>query len=227
MHRSSESIGTIAAALAKAQAELTNPEKSLGCDHPLPLPARERPDVPLRTAFQRARHRPQEPWPARNRDRSRPRRSIKTPASSGSPPCWPIRPASGCRRNGRCVRSPTRPRRSGWVRRSPMRAAMPCSRWWASPAKMISMRRISAPYPKQRSSSRSDPIIAANRTATLRLPSGCRGMAASPPCTLHLPFSRPNSRPSFGSAWSHSSLPSIRPMMRPPGRIGIFLPRTR
>jgi hypothetical protein len=29
MHRSSESIGTIAAALAKAQAELTNPEKSL------------------------------------------------------------------------------------------------------------------------------------------------------------------------------------------------------
>src|SRR6516164_10849825 len=29
MHRSSESIGTIAAALAKAQTELTNPEKSL------------------------------------------------------------------------------------------------------------------------------------------------------------------------------------------------------
>ena len=29
MHSSSESIGTIAAALAKAQAELTNPEKSL------------------------------------------------------------------------------------------------------------------------------------------------------------------------------------------------------
>jgi hypothetical protein len=29
MHRSSESIGTLAAALAKAQAELTNPEKSL------------------------------------------------------------------------------------------------------------------------------------------------------------------------------------------------------
>src|ERR1700745_3006148 len=29
MHRSSETIGAIAAALAKAQAELTNPEKSL------------------------------------------------------------------------------------------------------------------------------------------------------------------------------------------------------
>jgi len=29
MHRSSESIANLAAALAKAQAELTNPEKSL------------------------------------------------------------------------------------------------------------------------------------------------------------------------------------------------------
>jgi hypothetical protein len=29
MHRSSETIGTIAAALAKAQAQLVNPEKSL------------------------------------------------------------------------------------------------------------------------------------------------------------------------------------------------------
>ena len=29
MHRSSETIGAIAAALAKAQSELTNPEKSL------------------------------------------------------------------------------------------------------------------------------------------------------------------------------------------------------
>ena len=29
MHRSSESIGAIAAALAKAQLEITNPEKSL------------------------------------------------------------------------------------------------------------------------------------------------------------------------------------------------------
>ena len=227
MHRSSESIGTIAAALAKAQAELTNPEKSLVATIRSPFPRENDRTFPLRTAFERARHRPQEPWPVRNRRPSRPRRSIKTRGSSGSRPCLPIRRANGCRRNGRCVQSPIRPRRSGWARRSPMRDAMPCSRWWGLPGKMISMRRISAPYPKQRSSSRFDPIIAANRTATLREPSGCRGMAASPPCTLHLPFSRPNSRPSFGSAWSHSSLPSIRPMMRPPGLIGIFLPRTR
>jgi hypothetical protein len=38
MHRSSESIGTIAAALAKAQAELTNPEKSLVATVRSPFP---------------------------------------------------------------------------------------------------------------------------------------------------------------------------------------------
>jgi hypothetical protein len=38
MHRSSESIGTIAAALAKAQAELTNPEKSLVATIRSPIP---------------------------------------------------------------------------------------------------------------------------------------------------------------------------------------------
>jgi hypothetical protein len=38
MHRSSESLGTIAAALAKAQAELTNPEKSLTATIRSPFP---------------------------------------------------------------------------------------------------------------------------------------------------------------------------------------------
>src|SRR5580700_11271203 len=38
MHRSSESIGAIAAALAKAQAELTNPEKSLTATIRSPFP---------------------------------------------------------------------------------------------------------------------------------------------------------------------------------------------
>ena len=38
MHQSSESIGTIAAALAKAQAELTNPEKSLTATIRSPFP---------------------------------------------------------------------------------------------------------------------------------------------------------------------------------------------
>ena len=39
MHHSSETIGTIAAALAKAQAELTNPEKVADRHHPLAVPA--------------------------------------------------------------------------------------------------------------------------------------------------------------------------------------------
>src|SRR5271166_3993745 len=38
MHRSSETIGAIAAALAKAQAELTNPEKSLSATIRSPFP---------------------------------------------------------------------------------------------------------------------------------------------------------------------------------------------
>src|SRR5262249_18465836 len=41
MHRSGESIGTIAAALAKAQAELTNPEKSLVATIRSPFPREE------------------------------------------------------------------------------------------------------------------------------------------------------------------------------------------
>jgi hypothetical protein len=57
MQRSSESIGSIAAALAKAQAELTNPEKSLiatiRASHP-----REN-DQTFRYAAKRPRHRAQ------------------------------------------------------------------------------------------------------------------------------------------------------------------------
>src|SRR5689334_8366216 len=41
MHRSSETIGAIAAALAKAQAELTNPEKSLTAILRSPFPREE------------------------------------------------------------------------------------------------------------------------------------------------------------------------------------------
>ena len=60
MHRSSESIGAIAAALAKAQAELTNPEKSLSATHPVAVPQGGRPDLPLRLTRKRPGHHPQE-----------------------------------------------------------------------------------------------------------------------------------------------------------------------
>ena len=54
MQRSSETIGAIAAALAKAQAELTNPEKSLTATIRSPFPRRGRPQLPLCLARQRA-----------------------------------------------------------------------------------------------------------------------------------------------------------------------------
>ena len=50
MQRSSETIGAIAGALAKAQIELTNPEKVADRDHPLAVPAGRRPDLSLRLA---------------------------------------------------------------------------------------------------------------------------------------------------------------------------------
>ena len=76
MHRSSESIGTIAAALAKAQMELTNPEKSLigAIGSPFRDEQRTFRYAPL---VQRSRHCAQEPRPARDRDGSNHEPSIR------------------------------------------------------------------------------------------------------------------------------------------------------
>jgi hypothetical protein len=60
MQRSSESIACLAAALAKAQAELTNPEN----DDQAEWPRRGRTVVPLCPTVERARHRPQDLRPA-------------------------------------------------------------------------------------------------------------------------------------------------------------------
>ena len=49
MQRSSETIGALAGALAKAQAELTNPAKVADGDHPGPVPAGGRQDLSLRS----------------------------------------------------------------------------------------------------------------------------------------------------------------------------------
>ena len=60
MHRSSDTIATIAAALAKAQVELTNPEKSLVATIRSPFPreaglfAMRRPRRRSRLEFERA-----------------------------------------------------------------------------------------------------------------------------------------------------------------------------
>jgi hypothetical protein len=100
MQRSSESIACLAAALAKAQAELTNPEKS--------LVATIRPDGPgeaersfryaplssgleiVRKALAQLRSRP-----------CRRQRSTRPRVSSISPPCWRTPPANGSLRTGR------------------------------------------------------------------------------------------------------------------------------
>ena len=70
MQRSSETIGAIAAALAKAQAELTNPEKALIATIRAANPREQRSDLSLRRAIERARHRAQ--GAGRPRDRNRP-----------------------------------------------------------------------------------------------------------------------------------------------------------
>ena len=68
MHRSSESIAALAAALAKAQSELSNPEKSLVATIGAGRPgegARSFRYAPLSSG-----HRPQSPRPAADRDGS-------------------------------------------------------------------------------------------------------------------------------------------------------------
>jgi hypothetical protein len=69
MQYSSDRVGALAAALAKAQAEITNPEKSLTATIVSPFAAWQ-PDLPLCAALLRARPGPQMPRPARDRNRT-------------------------------------------------------------------------------------------------------------------------------------------------------------
>jgi hypothetical protein len=69
MHRSSKSIGAIATALAKAQAEHTNPEKSLVGTIRSPFKV-EMTGPSVCAALDRSRHRPQDSWEAGDCDSS-------------------------------------------------------------------------------------------------------------------------------------------------------------
>jgi hypothetical protein len=91
MHRSSESIGTIAAALAKAQAELANPEKSLVAT--------------IRSPFHREGDRTFRYAPLSSGLDIVPPRSTKMPGFYASPLCLLIPRVNGSPRNGLCVRS--------------------------------------------------------------------------------------------------------------------------
>ena len=64
MHRSSPSIASLAAALAKAQAELVNPEKSLVATIRLGTPWRSRAELSICAVVEWARYRPQDLGPA-------------------------------------------------------------------------------------------------------------------------------------------------------------------
>ena len=164
MHRSSDTIATIAAALAKAQVELTNPEKSLVATIRSPFPReadRTFRYAPLSSGLDIVR---KSLGGMRSR-RSRQRASIKKPAFFASRPFLRIRPGNGSPRNGRYARSATSPRHSAWEPPSPMRGGMRFSRSWVLPEKMISMPRISALSP---SLQRSCHGRAANQMGKLR-----------------------------------------------------------
>ncbi len=195
MHRSSDTIATIAAALAKAQVELTNPEKSLVATIRSPFPReadRTFRYAPLSSGLDIVR-------------KSLGRHEIATiqatgidkeagllrlttvlahssgewissaligkPASSASRPFLRIRRANGSPRNGRYARSAISPRRSAWEPLLLMRGGMPFSPSWALPEKMISMPRISALPP---SLQRSCQGRATNRMGKLRQGNGQR-----------------------------------------------------
>ena len=193
MHRSSESIGTIAAALAKAQAELTNPEKSLVATIRSPFPVKK--TGPSATPRCRAAWTLSARALAGMRSRqSRPPRSTKMPGFFASPLCLLIRPANGSPLNGPSVRSPISPRRSEWERHSPMPGAMRCLRSSALPGKMILMRQTSMQHLKPKLWGHLDPIIGANQPAIQRLRHGL-AMAEHP-------FSRPSNRRFSGIACS-------------------------
>jgi hypothetical protein len=115
MQRSSESIGAIAAALAKAQGELTNPEKSLTATIRSDAPgAAERSFryAPLSSGLDIVRKTLSQHEIA----------TVQTTAIDQTagivnlPLCWRMLPANGSRRTGRSAALPIRQTRIGWER---------------------------------------------------------------------------------------------------------------
>jgi hypothetical protein len=112
MHRSSETIGAIAGALAKAQAELTNPEKSLTAT----LTSLSQGEgnrsfryAPLSSGLEIVRK-------CLGRHEIAALQTTAIDNESGLIRLTTVlaHAASGCRPTGRCARSPKRRRRTGW-----------------------------------------------------------------------------------------------------------------
>src|SRR6516225_1653162 len=165
MHRSSDTIATLAAALAKAQVELTNPEKSLVATIRSPFPRqadRTFRYAPLSSGLDIIR-------------KSLGGHEIATIQATGIDAetgllrlttSLRIRRGNGSHRIGRSARSPILRRRNAWGPPSPMRGGMPFSRWSGLPEKTILMRQILVPNLMPRRSCH-DRIIASSRTSKL------------------------------------------------------------
>jgi hypothetical protein len=142
MHRSSESIAALAAALAKAQVLLTNPEKSLtatvGSDR-YDEPGRSFRYAPLSSGLDIVRKALGQHEIATVQttaiDQATQAVSLTTVLAHSS--------GDGSLRTGRCAPSPKWRRRAGWERHSPTPGAMRCSLWLGSRVRKTSMRRIS------------------------------------------------------------------------------------
>jgi hypothetical protein len=114
MHRSNDTIGNISGALAKAQAELTNPEKSLVAIIRSPFPGEAKPHLPLCPAVSGldivrkslGRH---EIATIQSTE-------IDKKSTSSLGPFLHVRPVNGSPRNGRYARCPISPLRSEWSR---------------------------------------------------------------------------------------------------------------
>ena len=139
MHRSSESVAALASALAKAQAELINPEKSLTATIRTGRPGdgeRSFRYAPLSSGLDIVRKTLGQHEIA----------TLQTTAIDQTAGMvnltTTLAHASGEWIASESVRSPKPPIPSAWAPRSPMPAAMPCSRWSASPARTIWMRPI-------------------------------------------------------------------------------------
>jgi len=192
MHRSSDTIATIAAALAKAQVELTNPEKSLVATIRSPFPReadRTFRYAPLSSGLDIVR-------------KSLGRHEIATIQATGiDKEAGLLRLttvlAHSSARNGRYAKSVTSPRHSAWEPPSPMRGGMRFSRSWALPEKMISMPRISALPP---SLQRSCHGRAANQMGKLRQGNGQRLVMESFQSPPQGPSSEYSYRQAFGRA---------------------------
>ena len=115
MQRSSETIGTIAAALAKAQAQLVNPEKSLTGSIRSATGAAERSFryAPLSSGLDIVRKTLSQHEIATVQTTS----IDESVALCGSAQFWRMPPENGSHPIGRCARSARQPLRIGWAQR--------------------------------------------------------------------------------------------------------------